>query len=351
MATLRQHPALPNYSLPQPFHGTKTQSCYNSARSPQRETHDHNVTDIRLVFADYRHFHSCLPEPFHLIRKSSSRLLKRSYLGMRGFTLMLFQLPLWTGMAVGAFQANLPKTGVFAAAAACLGYATWLTRSYFLECRRNYIQTGEISSKTDKRPLALGFVGLGTFAIASYAFRQLISGGIMALLGSLGYYLRYMLPDPDAPAAAPERIETDHLNPTLRQMINNAYGYLDNMRDVQRRLRLRPQEHDVAMQLQSIILHSRRLIAIMAEQPERIRAARQFLVVQLAELSAISRAYLEDDGAEHEQIRNNYLALLQNSETALFQEKRLLDHNRFQTLDTRMQVLREQLQIKAETHE
>lgn len=289
------------------------------------------------------------------MRKQSSKFLKRSYLGLRGFTLMLLQLPLWTGMVTGAFQGNLLKTATFAAAASCLGAAAWLTRGYFLECRRNYIQTGEIKSKTDKRPLALGLVGLGTFAIASYAFKSPKLGSLlMAGLGSLGYYLRYMLPEPAAAQLAsstPERIETDHLNPTLRQMINDAYGYLDDMRDVQRRLRLRPQEHDVAMQLYTIILHSRRLIAIMAEQPERIRAARQFLVVQLAELAAISRAYLEDDGAQHEQIRSNYLALLQNSESALFQEKRLLDYNRFQTLDTRMQVLRDQLQIKAKTHE
>lgn len=286
------------------------------------------------------------------MRKQSRQLLKRGYLGLRGFTLMLLQPPLWGGMMVGAFQGNLFKVGAFAAAIACLGYATVLTRDYFRACRENYIQTGEATSEKDARAIALGFVALGTFAIASYAFKRPFPAGIfMAALGSLGYYLRYMLPEPSAPAASPERIDTDHLNPTLRQMVNNAYAYLDDMRDVQRRLRLRPQEHQVAIQLQSIILHSRRLIAIMAEQPERIRAARRFLVVQLAELAAISRAYIEDDGSEHEQIRTNYLALLESSETALFQEKRLLDSNRFQTLDTRMQVLRDQLQIKAKDHE
>lgn len=282
---------------------------------------------------------------------TSSRLLKRSYLGLRGFTLTLMQLPLLAGMGMGVFQGNFFKASMCAAAAACLGYATWLTRSYFLECRRNYIQTGEIKSERDHRAIALGFVALGTFAIATYAFKRPIAAGFMSLLASLGYYLRYMLPEDAAPAASPERIATDHLNPTLRGMIDSAYRHLDDMRDVQRRLRLRPQEHDVAMQLHAIILHSRRLIAIIAEQPERIRAARQFLVVQLPELAAISRAYLEDDGAAHEQIRADYLALLANSESALFQEKRLLDHNRFQTLDTRMQVLREQLQIKAKTHD
>ena len=67
-------------------------------------------------------------------------------------------------------------------------------------------------------------------------------------------------------------------------------------------LRLRPQEHDIAMQLHGIILHSRRMIAIIAEQPERIRAARHFLVVQLPELAAISRAYIDNDGASHDNI-------------------------------------------------
>ena len=282
-------------------------------------------------------------------KRTASRFIKRSYLGLRGFSLMLFQIPVWAVIPVGAFQGSILKIAAAGATAACLSSAAWLTRRYFLACRENYIQTGEAKSANDPRPLALALVAAGTFLIASWAFKRPFPTGLMlAGIGALGYYLRYMLPDPTPLDATPARIDTDHLNPTLRQMINQAYLHIDDMRDVQRHLRLRPQEHDIAMQLHGIILHSRRMIAIIAEQPERIRAARQFLVVQLPELAAISRAYLDNDGASHDKIRADYAALLESSEQALFHEKRLLDNSRFHTLDTRMQVLREQLHLTNE---
>lgn len=285
-------------------------------------------------------------------KRPAHRFLKRSYLGLRGLSLVLLQIPLMAGLLKGALTGNLAAIGTYAAAAAALGGAAWLTRDYFLACRQNYIQTGEIKSERDRRPLALILAGAATCILASWAFkRPLTIGAAFAALGSIGYYLRYMLPDTSTPQTSPQRVATDHLNATLRDMIDSAYRHIDDLRDVQRKLRIKPQEHDVAMQLYSIILHSRRLIAIIAEQPERIRAARQFLVVQLPELATISRAYLEDSGGEHETVRQNFLDLLTASETALFQEKKLLDHNRFQTLDTRMQVLRDQLKIKAHTHE
>ena len=285
-------------------------------------------------------------------KRSAIRYIKRSYLGLRGFSLMAFQMPLWLGILMGTFYGKVMQIVVSAGAAAAFSGAAWLTRRYFLACRENYIQTGEAKSDQDSRPLALALVGAGCCLLASWAFkRPFPTGVILAGMGALGYYLRYMLPDPTPLQATPTRVETDHLNATLRQMINQAYIHIDELRDVQRHLRLRPQEHDIAMQLHGIILHSRRMIAIIAEQPERIRAARQFLVVQLPELAAISRAYLNDDGSEHETVRQNYAALLESSESALFQEKRLLDNSRFQTLDTRMQVLRDQLQIKATTHD
>lgn len=286
------------------------------------------------------------------MKKSATRFIRRSYLGLRGFTLALMQIPLWANILGGALTANLPKIGFFGAAAAGLGLAAWYTRQYFLACRMNYIQTGEIKSDRDRRPLALILVMLSACAIATYAFKRPFSvTPVFAALAGAGYYLRYMLRDANAPQATPARVQTDHLNPTLRNMIDSAYRHIDNLRDTQRKLRLRPQEHDVAMQLYSIILHSRRLIAIIAEQPERIRAARQFLVVQLPELATISRAYLDDQGGSHDQIRQNFLELLTAAESAIFQEQKLIDYNRFQTLDTRMQVLRHQLDIKAHTHD
>lgn len=290
-------------------------------------------------------------EPFGQMKSRSKQLMKRSYLGLRGFTLGLLQIPLLAGIAKGALTGSVPVIGVFAAASIALGCAAWLTREYFLACRASYIQTGEIKSERDRRPLALALSGFTAGLVAFSAFRAIPAAAVFTALGAAGYYLRYMLPDAAAPESSPQRVATDHLNPTLRGMIDSAYQHIDTLRDVQRRLRLKPQEHDVAMQLYSIILHSRRLIAIIAEQPERIRAARQFLVVQLPELATISHAYLENRGSEHEAVRNNFLELLRTGENALFQKKKLLDHNRFETLDTRMQVLRDQLKIKAHTHE
>lgn len=314
--------------------------------------YDHNFPYIRLDTPLYRHRHPGLPELVGVKKTSAARFIRRSYLGLRGFTLGLLQLPVTLGLLHGALTGNLTKMAAFAASALSLGFAAWYTREYFLNCRQNYIQTGEIKSDIDRRPLALTLVGITAWIIATVTFKRPFSTGLVfAGIGAAGYYLRYMLPDGTAPQVTPKRVETDHLNPTLRGMIDTAYRHIDDMRDVQRKLRLKPQEHDIAMQLYSIILHSRRLIAIIAEQPERIRAARQFLVVQLPELATISRAYLDDSGSEDATVRQNFLDLLVACESALFQEKKLLNHNRFQTLDTRMQVLREQLYVKADRHD
>lgn len=276
------------------------------------------------------------------------RSVRAAYLGMRGMSLYLMQLPLWFGFPIALFR-NMPKAAITAVVIGLITYGAILTQRYFLQCRTNYLQTGEAFALQDNRPHAMGFVALGTLLLMLLvARRPLLFSVISSALAALGYYLRYIVADnPDVDDNEPQRVPTDHLNPTLRKMLDNAYLTINTLEQQARQLRAQKQEAKLGAMLAEIASKAREIIALIYEKPERIRQARTFLVVYLDELQDVSQRYLEYNDGEHRfEQRQSFMQLLEETQVAFHDQKLALSQAQHEQLDIHIQVLREQLRQK-----
>ena len=278
-------------------------------------------------------------------RKDAQKILKQQYLGIRGAALYALQLPLWLAIPVNLIRGKLLGVATAAVAIGLLCYAAALTRQHFQSRRNNYIKTGSDHADVDNRPYALAYTALAAASI-TFSVRPGIAFALTsALLAAAGYYLAYLHnSDPADAYQAPPRHIPGHLNATLREMLSGGFDAIETLEQHANRLKNYADEADIAAQLEKITAQARGIIAHIGEEPERIRAARSFLVVHLHELRRISAAYLADIGSpDHGRQQQNFHTLLADSEHSFSAQQLQLGSAQQEHLDTQIQVLRDQL--------
>ena len=278
-------------------------------------------------------------------RKDAQKILKQQYLGIRGAALYALQLPLWLAIPVNLFRGKLLGVATAAVAIGLLCYAADLTRQNFQSRRNNYIKTGSDHADVDNRPYALAFTALAAATTAFSVCPGIAFALISALLAAAGYYLGYIHDSrPEDAYQAPPRHIPGHLNATLREMLSGGFDAIETLEQHANRLKNYADEADIAAQLEKITAQARGIIAHIGEEPERIRAARSFLVVHLHELRRIAAAYLADIGnPDHGRQQQNFHTLLADSEHSFSAQQLQLGSAQQEHLDTQIQVLRDQL--------
>ena len=254
-------------------------------------------------------------------RKDAQKILKQQYLGIRGAALYALQLPLWLAIPVNLFRGKLLGVATAAVAIGLLCYAAALTRQHFQSRRNNYIKTGSDHADVDNRPYALAFTALAA-ATTAFSVRPGIAFALIsALLAAAGYYLGYI---------HDSRPEDAYQAPPLEKYTV--------------RLQSLASEANIAAQMARVTAQARSIIAHIGEEPERIRAARSFLVVHLHELRRIAAAYLADIGnPDHGRQQIRFHNLLADSEHSFTAQHLQLTNQQQEQLDTQIQVLRDQL--------
>ena len=169
--------------------------------------------------------------------------------------------------------------------------------------------------------------------------------GTVALLAAAGYYLGYIHDSrPEDAYQAPPRHIPDHLNATLRDMLSGGFEAVETLEKYTVRLQSLASEANIAAQMARVTAQARSIIAHIGEEPERIRAARSFLVVHLHELRRIAAAYLADIGnPDHGRQQIRFHNLLADSEHSFTAQHLQLTNQQQEQLDTQIQVLRDQL--------
>ncbi|PIE82257.1 MAG: hypothetical protein CSA10_00945 [Cardiobacteriales bacterium] len=272
--------------------------------------------------------------------------LKASLTGIRGFSLYLFQSPLWLALPISLFKGRLTKTVKIALVIILITYGAILTKRYFQAYRHYFLKTGDVFLEKDDRPKALILIALGVYVLVTMVIRRPILFGLIAsIFASLGYYLRYMATDSKwLSDLTPERVPTDHLNPTLRDMLNNAYSSIEILENNARYLRQYPSNDNLSAKLTLINKKARNIIAMIADNPAKIRQMRTFLVIYLNQLQDISERYIVQLDMENEsEKRQNLEQLLDDTLSAFDDQQLILTQSRQAQLDIRMQVLRDQL--------
>ena len=243
--------------------------------------------------------------------EDAQKKLKQQYLALRGVGLYVLQLPLWLALPVNLLRGKLLGVATAAVAIGLLSYAARLTQQHYRSRSANLARSGLDQADNDYRPYALAYI--------------------------------YNSDPADAYQAPPRHIP-GHLNATLREMLSGGFDAIETLEQHANRLKNYADEADIAAQLEKITAQARGIIAHIGEEPERIRAARSFLVVHLHELRRISAAYLADIGSpDHGRQQQNFHTLLADSEHSFSAQQLQLGSAQQEHLDTQIQVLRDQL--------
>ena len=277
--------------------------------------------------------------------QDAQKKLKQQYLGLRGTALYALQLPLWLAVPVNLVRGKYLGILTAGVAIGLLCYAARLTQEHYRSRRDNLIRHDRDQADVDNRPYALAFTALAAAVTAFSARPGIFFALTSAVLAAAGYYLSYLYDsEPADRYRAPPRNVPDHLNATLREMINGGYDAIEALEQHGNRLKLLAEESDIATQLTRVTDQARAIIAHIGEEPERIRAARSFLVVHLHELRRISGQYLADIGNPgHAEQQNRFHTLLADSEQSFSAQHLQLTSQQQEQLDTQIQVLRHQL--------
>lgn len=299
----------------------------------------------------------------HAIKEKIRRKIKSYYLGIRGIALFFFQLPLWIAIFVALFTTKTPKIAILIVPALCFFYATRLTMGYFRRCKRNYLETGKASSKRDTRKQAMFWIFLGVLVLASYVTRHPLSGVIIATLAGLGYAFSYLFDKKEEyklydekekkkedkkitqPRTSIQDTLNSNLTPTLKKMIIEADNHLTQLQRIAQQLSKEPAEMSLARQIYTISAQASRLIKLIAESPDSVRAARSFLVIYIPELRRIAQEYVSHlNTPSHHQAREQFVQLLSDTQQAFTRENKLHSTRSLQKFNTQIDVLRHQLQ-------
>ena len=127
-------------------------------------------------------------------------------------------------------------------------------------------------------------------------------------------------------------------------MLSGGFKAVETLEKYTARLQSLASEANIAAQMARVTAQARSIIAHIGEEPERIRAARSFLVVHLHELLRIAAAYLADIGnPDHGRQQIRFHNLLADSEHSFTAQHLQLTNQQQEQLDTQIQVLRDQL--------
>ncbi|MDO4643359.1 MAG: 5-bromo-4-chloroindolyl phosphate hydrolysis family protein [Cardiobacteriaceae bacterium] len=282
--------------------------------------------------------------------QKTKKIIKQQYLGIRGIALYALQLPLWFAIPINLIRGKILSVGIAVVAIALLLYAGSLTQEYFLSRRDNYIKNGIDHADIDQRFSALACTTIAAAVIAFGIRPSPIFALVTALIAALGYYFSYNFNDEPEDDIPPHRDIPDRLNPTLREMLAGGYDAIEKLERIAARLQITAEESRIAAQLKKVTDRARAIISQIGDEPERIRAARSFLIIHLNELRHISEEYIADIGnPDHGRQQIRFHNLLTDSEQSFTAQHLQLSSQQQEKLDTQMQVLREQL--KTNSHE
>lgn len=267
---------------------------------------------------------------------------KAAFIGLRGNTLLVAASPLWISAVFGLFQGRVNKTIVSLAAACCISYGALLTKRFFRQYANSLIHATDPMQIRDERKTALGFVCLGMFILTLFLLRRPPLIAVGTALSGMAYYFHYIY-DPDAapPPLTPDPIHTDHLSPTLRQMITDGEAHIAAIEAVIPQFARNPKTINIAGKLRTMTALARQILSKTAVSPERIRQLRAFFVVTLPELANICTAYL--DTPETPARQANFNALLDASLAAFNEQHQAIGKAEHHQLDIKMDVLRQQI--------
>ncbi len=277
--------------------------------------------------------------------EDAQKKLKQQCLALRGVGLYVLQLPLWLAIPVNLLRGKLLGVATAAVAIGLLSYAARLTQQHYRSRSANLARSGLDQADNDYRPYALAYTALAAASI-TFSVRPGIAFALTsALLAAAGYYLAYLHnSDPADAYQAPPRHIPDHLNATLRDMLSGGFEAVETLEKYTVRLQSLASEANIAAQMARVTAQARSIIAHIGEEPERIRAARSFLVVHLHELRRIAAAYLADIGnPDHGRQQIRFHNLLADSEHSFTAQHLQLTNQQQEQLDTQIQVLRDQL--------
>ena len=277
--------------------------------------------------------------------EDAQKKLKQQYLALRGVGLYVLQLPLWLAIPVNLLRGKLLGVATAAVAIGLLSYAARLTQQHYRSRSANLARSGLDQADNDYRPYALAYTALAAASITFSVRPGIAFALISALLAAAGYYLGYIHDSrPEDAYQAPPRHIPDHLNATLRDMLSGGFETVETLEKYTVRLQSLASEANIAAQMARVTAQARSIIAHIGEEPERIRAARSFLVVHLHELRRIAAAYLADIGnPDHGRQQIRFHNLLADSEHSFTAQHLQLTNQQQEQLDTQIQVLRDQL--------
>ncbi len=275
-----------------------------------------------------------------------TKFLQRQYLGIRGTTVLIASSPLWVAVMIALFQGRWNKVGLCAGALACFYSGGRKTRWYFLQQRELLLHGDPNTAIRDPREKALLRVSAGILLLSIFVLKRPSAILTTTLLGTLGYYLNYMIDSRTTARPWAQESGFEGLTPTLKQMLHDAQACILALEKTAAALSRHPEELPLAGKIRIIAEQARHIVRMMRDEPDRIRAARTFFVVHLPGLQHICTAYLaRQNPASHNAQCKNLMKLLETAETAFSRESMAIDERQERQLQVQMDVLRRQLDV------
>ena len=274
------------------------------------------------------------------------KCLQAQYLGIRGTTVLIASLPVWGAVVIGVFQERWNKVGLCTAALACFFSGGRKTRWYFLQQRERLLHDDSHSPIRDPREKALLRVSAGILLLSIFALKRPSAILMTTLLGTLGYYMHYMIDPVKSAKPQAQESKVEGLTPTLKQMLHDARTSIFAMNETATAFSSHPEEFPLARKIRTIVEQAQHIIRMMGDEPERIRAARAFFVVYLPGLEHILTAYLSRrNPASRDAQRKNLIKLLETAENTFSRECMAQVERQERQLQVQMDVLRAQLDV------
>lgn len=267
-------------------------------------------------------------------------------------TVLIFSLPLWLGLIVGALQGKTRKILFILAAILCFIASASFTRRYFRRLQKALLENHYPLAKIpDTRRAAVVLTTLGVALLSFYLTRKPTAILLLCVLAALGYYLNYFVGGSYLQESKLSEDKLKNLSPTLREMLENGERCIFQLqRDG---IRVQAKDYLLSQELQKIVTSGQKILVKIAASPEKIRAARQVLVIYLPELVSICETYLgQSTPANHQAIRDKFAQLLHTAQSVFTRTQFALDKQTTDELDSQIDALRQQLneQINA-SHE
>lgn len=258
-------------------------------------------------------------------------------------TVLIFSLPLWLGLIVGTLQGKTRKILFILAALLCFIASASFTRRYFRRLQKALLENHYPLAKIpDTRRAAVVLTTLGVALLSFYLTRKPTAILLLCVLAALGYYLNYFVAGSYLQESKLSEDKLKNLSPTLREMLENGERCIFQLQ--RKGIRVQAKDYMLSQELQKIVTSGQKILIKITASPEKIRAARQVLVVYLPELVSICEAYLRQSSpANHQAIRDKFAQLLHTAQTVFTRTQFALDKQTTDELDSQIDALRQQL--------